>query len=126
ELTMNMPLELSRLFSSVSIAAALAVATLATSTYPNEAAAQTVDTTELRIVQPLNENWRFVQDDELTETEALSTTADDWETVNLPHTWNAEDAASLEAEDYVRGLGWYRLEFPSPEAGVRHWLEFGA
>src|SRR5690606_20040262 len=46
--------------------------------------------------------------------------------VSLPHTWNAQDAASLEALDYVRGLGWYRLVFPTPASGVRHWLEFGA
>src|SRR5690606_340553 len=127
ELTMDKPLEQPGLFSSSLIVAAFAVAMMLTvSTYPHQAAAQVVDTTEVRIVQPLNENWRFVQDDELTETEALSSTADDWEPVTLPHTWNAEDAASLEAEDYVRGLGWYRLEFPSPEAGARHWLEFGA
>jgi len=124
---MDKPLEQPGLFSSSLIVAAFAVAMMLTvSTYPHQAAAQVVDTTEVRIVQPLNENWRFVQDDELTETEALSSTADDWEPVTLPHTWNAEDAASLEAEDYVRGLGWYRLEFPSPEAGARHWLEFGA
>ena len=88
--------------------------------------AQEVDTAALRTVQPLMEDWRFVQDDELTDEAALAATTEDWQTVNLPHTWNAEDAASLDSEGYVRGLGWYRLEFETPAAGARHWLEIGA
>lgn len=88
--------------------------------------APSVDTTELRITEDLVDNWRFVQDDALTDGEALASTADEWETVSLPHTWNAEDAASLDATTYKRGLGWYRLEFDTPEEGARHWLEFGA
>jgi beta-galactosidase len=78
------------------------------------------------MIQPLTDNWRFVQDNSLTDDEALESTAADWQTVSLPHTWNAEDAASLDAEDYKRGLGWYRLEFATPTVGVRHWLEVGA
>ena len=87
---------------------------------------QAVDTEPLRNVQPLMEGWKFVQDDDLSDDEALSTAAEDWESVTLPHTWNAEDAASLESEGYKRGLGWYRLEFNTPAAGARHWLEIGA
>lgn len=85
-----------------------------------------VDTSELRIIQPLMENWRFVQDDNLSDKEALESTGERWQTVNLPHTWNAEDAASLQAENYERGIGWYRLTFDTPAEGARHWLEFGA
>lgn len=81
---------------------------------------------ELRATQPLMEGWRFVQDDDLSDDDALAATAGDWEVVTLPHTWNAEDAASLRAEGYKRGLGWYRLEFATPPAGERHWLELGA
>lgn len=81
---------------------------------------------ELRRVQPLMEGWKFVQDDRLSDAAALAASGDDWQTVSLPHTWNAEDAASLDSTSYVRGLGWYRLEFPTPAQGVRHWLEFGA
>jgi len=81
-----------------------------------------LDTAELHSVQPLMANWRFVQNDEA----ALASTGADWQTVSLPHTWNAEDTASLRAEDYKRGVGWYRLEFPTPTTGSRHWLEFGA
>jgi beta-galactosidase len=78
----------------------------------------------LRITTALNANWKFVQDDNLTDKEALSASGNDWETVNLPHTWNANDAASLNATGYKRGLGWYRLALDTPSEGVRHWLEF--
>ena len=87
---------------------------------------QGVDTTELRTTQPLTDNWRFVQDDSLTDDEALASTAADWQTVSLPHTWNAQDAATPDSPGYKRGLGWYRLEFATPAAGVRHWIEVGA
>jgi beta-galactosidase len=88
--------------------------------------AQTPDPTEVRRTLPLMENWRIVQDDDLSEEDALDGGGEGWETVDLPHTWNAKDAASLRAEGYKRGLGWYRLEFDTPEQGARHWLEFGA
>jgi beta-galactosidase len=81
---------------------------------------------ELRMVRSLNEGWRFVQDDGLSEQAALQGGGEAWKPVRLPHTWNAEDAASLDARTYKRGVGWYRLEFDSPKAGARHWLEFGA
>lgn len=80
----------------------------------------------LRDVRNLNEGWRFVQDDNLSPEQALRADGSKWKAVRLPHTWNAEDAASLEARNYKRGVGWYRLEFESPKAGARHWLEFGA
>jgi beta-galactosidase len=86
-----------------------------------------VDATPLRITQSLHENWRFVQNDDLTNQAALSSNGEGWQTVNLPHTWNAVDAASTDLPgSYERGLGWYRLEFATPAAGVRHWLEIGA
>lgn len=81
---------------------------------------------ELRTTRPLMEGWRFVKDDDLTDEAALAATGADWQPVTLPHTWNAQDAASLQAGDYARGLGWYRLELERPDGGARHWLEFGA
>jgi beta-galactosidase len=92
--------------------------------YAGAAAAQTVEPTDVRITQPLMQNWLFVQDDDLSENDALGGRGEGWKRVNLPHTWNAEDAASLRAEGYRRGLGWYRLEFAGPAQGARHWLEF--
>src|SRR5581483_2210080 len=84
------------------------------------------DTGGVRSVRSLDDGWRFVQDDTLSAEGALRASGSDWKAVRLPHTWNAEDAASLKAGNYKRGVGWYRLEFDSPKAGARHWLEFGA
>lgn len=89
-------------------------------------AASAVDANPLRAARSLNEGWRFVQDDKLPEEEALRGAGAGWAPVRLPHTWNAEDAASLRGRSYKRGVGWYRLEFDSPKAGARHWLEIGA
>ena len=81
--------------------------------------------TEPRTVQPLSSGWRFVQDDAMKDEAALASTADTWETVSLPHTWNAKDAASTDARvPYKRGRGWYRLVFDAPARGTRHWLQF--
>jgi hypothetical protein len=41
----------------------------------------------------LNENWQFIQDDNLTDQQALRATGNESQTVSLPHTWNAHDAA---------------------------------
>ncbi len=82
---------------------------------------------ELRTTTSLDQNWKFVQNDGLTEDQALAGEGPDWKTVNLPHTWNAEDAATTKAtRPYKRGLGWYRLEFDTPQAGARKWLQFDA
>jgi beta-galactosidase len=90
------------------------------------AAAPAVSSEALRITTPLMKNWKFVQDDSLKTEAALRANGAGWTTINLPHTWNAQDAASLKATTYRRGVGWYRLEFDAPKAGARHWLEFGA
>ena len=73
--------------------------------------------------------WRFIQDDNLTDAAALSNDASTWSTVQLPHTWNAIDAATTEqtaptSQNYKRGLGWYRLEFDNPGTGATQWLQF--
>jgi beta-galactosidase len=81
---------------------------------------------ELRTTLPLNAGWRFELDEDRSDEEALEASGDDWDEVSLPHTWNAEDAASLDAGGYERSVGWYRLEFPTPDEGARHWLEIGA
>jgi beta-galactosidase len=86
-----------------------------------------VTATEVRASQTLAQGWKFVQDDSLTDAAALVATGENWQGVSLPHTWNSQDAASTTATTpYKRGLGWYRLEFDTPAAGVRKWLEFGA
>jgi len=90
-------------------------------------AADRANSKALRTTTPLMENWKFIQDDNLTDEAALAATGIDWKIVQLPHTWNADDAAGLHVtKPYKRGLGWYRLDFNSPAAEGSHWLEFGA
>jgi len=47
----------------------------------------------------------------------------EWESVVVPHTWNASDATSPEMR---RGVGWYRLRFDAPPGAAddRVYLEF--
>jgi beta-galactosidase len=84
------------------------------------------DTTEVRTTQQLMDSWRFIKDDGLSDEEALASAGENWQTIRLPHTWNAHDAANFDARDYDRGLGWYWLELLTPRKGRRHWLEIGA
>src|SRR5512143_1120942 len=94
---------------------------------PGAAQATAIPSAEVRAVRSLATGWRFVQDDALTDDAALASTGEDWQSVTLPHTWNASDAASTNATvPYRRGRGWYRLVFDAPKGGTRHWLEFEA
>jgi beta-galactosidase len=73
--------------------------------------------------------WRFIQDDKLTDAAALSGDTTGWSSVKLPHTWNEKDAARTDqttpaSVGYKRGRGWYRLEFDAPTSGATHWLQF--
>lgn len=86
----------------------------------------------LRSTTSLAKDWKFTQDDGLTDAQALAASATGWATVNLPHTWNATDAATTAQStpttpSYKRGLGWYRLEFDSSATtGKSRWLQFDA
>nr|WP_237684088.1 glycoside hydrolase family 2 TIM barrel-domain containing protein [Pseudaminobacter soli] len=75
---------------------------------------------------PLVRGWRFTFDNNLSDEVALASNASHWETVDLPHTWNAEAASTSNSRPSKRGLGWYHLEFATPTKGARKWLEFGA
>lgn len=95
------------------------------------AAAQSVNVSELRKVTPLTKNWRFVQDDALTDAQALANDGANWSTVSLPHTWNATDAATTaqstpSTTTYKRGRGWYRLNFDYSDSATTQWLQFDA
>jgi len=48
-----------------------------------------------------------------------------WDPINLPHTWNANDASD-DVPGYFRGIGWYRKHFQLSEEfrGKRVFLEF--
>jgi beta-galactosidase len=77
---------------------------------------------ERRINFTINDNWRFSAADGSEKREL-----DDkkWETINLPHTWNAGDAFD-DAPGYRRGAGWYRrsLSLASNLKNKRIFLRF--
>ncbi len=67
--------------------------------------------------------WTFAKGDSKTaQTPAFDDRA--WETVRLPHTYNAADGA--DGGGYYRGPAWYRthLVAPARKAGQRAFLEF--
>ncbi|WP_370680247.1 glycoside hydrolase family 2 TIM barrel-domain containing protein [Comamonas sp. GB3 AK4-5] len=90
----------------------------------------------VRGVSTLAVGWKFIQDDALTDAQALASDGATWSTVTLPHTWNALDAASTAQTSstsvgYKRGIGWYRLEVDVPvsgalASGATRWLQFNA
>jgi beta-galactosidase len=66
----------------------------------------------------LNEGWRFHLDG-----------ASGWETISLPHSWNALDTMDSDpAGHYRRGIGTYERSIPplSSAGGERKWVEFEA
>lgn len=76
-----------------------------------------------RIRTSLNDDWRFKRED-LTGAEASAFSDKDWERVNLPHSFNTQDAFSL-PRGYYQGLAWYRKNFRfTPVAGRRYFIQF--
>ncbi|WP_232494265.1 glycoside hydrolase family 2 protein [Novosphingobium kaempferiae] len=82
--------------------------------------------------RPLTEGWHFVKSD-VAGAEAPAFDDRAWQTVSVPHTYNAADSgiggakARGEPEGvYYRGPAWYRLGFDAKvEAGKRYLLDFG-
>src|SRR3954454_17637934 len=72
----------------------------------------------------INSNWRFLKAD---VADASNASFDDrkWQTVSLPHTWNASDPFDDEP-GYFRGACWYRrnLAIPSTAKDKRLFLYF--
>ena len=65
-----------------------------------------VSTFGARSSYTINEAWRFSKG-EKQDAHSLIFDDQNWEVVNIPHTWNAVDAVS-EPLGYYRGEGWYR------------------
>ncbi len=57
-----------------------------------------------RMVMPLNQGWQFIKTD---SDIAHSLPEAQWQTVTLPHTWNAKDGQDG-GDDYYRGTGIYK------------------
>ncbi|WP_284037170.1 glycoside hydrolase family 2 TIM barrel-domain containing protein [Neobacillus sp. 114] len=78
-----------------------------------------------RTVTNIDSSWKFNYGN-VAGAEAGSFDDSAWQNINLPHTWNADDAASA---NYKRGIGWYRktIDFDSATySGKQIYLEFGA
>ena len=74
----------------------------------------------MRRIISFNGGWRFTK-----TAQVPGTLPDGWESVTLPHTWNAIDGQDG-GNDYWRGTAMYAKAFPRPElhSGERVWLEF--
>ena len=75
----------------------------------------------MRNIINLNQDWRFIQ-----ENAGLPEVfPENWETINLPHTWNAIDGHDGNG-GYDRGCYWYAKSFTTPKqplAGGRVFVE---
>src|SRR5690349_11682311 len=67
-----------------------------------------------RVIAGINDGWKFFpQGQAYAETVAFND--DNWQTVSLPHTWNAFDVFD-DDKTYVRGIGWYRKQLKTDAA----------
>ncbi|QFK71524.1 glycoside hydrolase family 2 protein [Pradoshia sp. D12] len=77
----------------------------------------------MRKVINLNDAWKFIKEN---VQDAMNQVYDDanWESVNVPHTWNAIDGAN--GFDFYKGACWYRKEFTvdTINAGNKVYIEF--
>ena len=82
---------------------------------------------EAREVTPFNNGWEFKKGP--FPTDAMQTAARwnaDWEQVNVPHTWNADDMQK-KTNSFYAGVAYYRKHYVFPESleGKRLFLRFG-
>lgn len=81
---------------------------------------------EAREVTPFNNGWEFKKGP--FPTDAMQTAARwnaDWEQVNVPHTWNADDMQK-KTNSFYSGVAYYRKHYVFPESleGKRLFLRF--
>lgn len=62
----------------------------------------------MRKIININNEWKFKRQDEV-QAKNKTYNEENWESINLPHTWNAIDGAN--GFDYFKGACWYRKEF---------------
>jgi beta-galactosidase len=89
-----------------------------------------------RITMSLNAGWRFKRqgtpgagvEPEFMGAERPGYKDSTWESVVVPHTWDATPDNPFCTSDHFRGLGWYRreVEVPAEWRGRRVWVEFKA
>ena len=70
----------------------------------------------------INDNWQYVANNEANFAKVAK--FKNWETVNLPHTWNQWDAVDM-TPGYRRDASWYQKELPIERYGnARYLLKF--
>ena len=79
----------------------------------------------MRKIFNINDNWSFIKENISNAFEKEFNTSN-WESINIPHTWNAIDGAS--GNDFFRGACWYRkkLNIDKLYEGKKIYIEFGA
>ena len=72
----------------------------------------------------INDNWKFIKED--VDVSSKDFNVSTWESINIPHTWNAYDGAS--GNEFYRGACWYRRNFTLDKnySTKRIYIEFGA
>ena len=59
----------------------------------------------------LSDGWKFIKQDVKPDA-----AYDGWDSVTVPHTWNAQDGQTYDKKGYYRGPGWYAKELDIPAA----------
>ena len=74
----------------------------------------------------INAAWKFIKSNPAGAEQASFNDAS-WESIALPHTWNAIDGQDG-GNNYYRGIGWYRkqINIPATYAGKIVYLKIGA
>lgn len=79
--------------------------------------------TDNRTKTNINDNWLYLENNTTSPDQAKK--APNWIGLNLPHTWNAEDATDLNP-GYRRDASWYqkKLNIPAIDPNKRYYLYF--
>lgn len=124
------PHQQTKLILAISLAGAIGLTACGGSDSPPSEQLAPIATSSVRTSTSLNQQgWRFIFDvtGSMTEVDAEVALSGGGEAVHLPHTWNATDAASTNSTtDYLRGVGWYRIEFNHNKDASSQWLHFDA
>lgn len=79
----------------------------------------------MRKILNINDNWSFIKED-IAGACSKEFHTSSWESVNVPHTWNAIDGSA--GNEFFRGACWYRknLTLDKLFEGRKIYIEFGA
>ncbi|MDQ3605551.1 MAG: glycoside hydrolase family 2 protein, partial [Gemmatimonadota bacterium] len=102
----------------------LALLVLLSAAITQQVIAQAPAVADVRVRYTINDSWSFLPGGvEFAEKRLISDAG--WESVTLPHTWNASDPFD-DGPSYRRGIGWYRrtLRLDDSLRGKRLFLYF--